>query len=84
MRESNTDGSGVFIEVGAALGARNWNDVVSLRHDPGKGELRSATVFFVGNFLDSVDQLGVLLDVLAPKPRRGMPVITGIQLLSVA
>src|SRR5260370_36536636 len=80
----NANGPGVFHEVSAALGARNWDNIGSLRQDPGERELRRCALFLAGNFLDSLDQPGIPPDVLALKARRSAPVVTGIQYFSVA
>ena len=65
--EFDRDGGGVFFELLAAFGAGDGYEVVSLRQDPGKGELRGRNALFPCNLLDAFDQVEVPLEVFALK-----------------
>src|SRR6185436_6087706 len=54
-----------------AAGPGDWNDVPSLRQDPGEGELRRRTALRPGDLPDALGELQVLFQVLPLETRIG-------------
>ena len=69
--ECNADRADIFVEILSAPGTGDWHDVVPLRENPRKGELRRRAFLLGGNFFDSLDQRKISLQVLALEPRSG-------------
>ncbi len=63
--ESVRSAARVLFEVAAALGARDGDDVVSLREHPGERELGRAHAALGGDLLHAIDDAQVLGEVLA-------------------
>src|SRR3954463_8445791 len=62
-------GRHVLLEVGAALGARDRDDVVALVQDPRERELARGHALAGGELLEPGDEVEVLLEVLALEAR---------------
>ena len=80
LREIQGRGFGVFFQIFSALGARNGDDVVSLRHHPGESELRRLASFFDGEFVDLVNEVEILLEIFALEAGRVSAVIVGSEI----
>jgi hypothetical protein len=59
LREGDLSCGDVFLEVLAALGARDGDDIVPLMQEPGEGELSRRRVLLGGDLPDPVRQLQV-------------------------
>ena len=69
LREGDLSRGDVFLEVLAALGARDGNDIVPLMQKLGEGELSPRRVLLGGDLPDPVRQLQVPPKVVASKAR---------------
>ena len=67
----------VFLEPLPPLRARDRDNVVALREQPRERELRRRAAFARGHALHALDDLEVLLEVLALKPRIVSPPVVG-------
>jgi hypothetical protein len=65
----------IFLEILAALGTGDGDDVVVLRQHPRQRKLRRLASFFVRDLLDSVYEVEILLKVLSLKARRESAVV---------
>lgn len=54
----------ILLEPTQVGGARNWNDVVSLSHQPCEGQLRRRGILLLGDRGDLIDECEVLGEVL--------------------
>src|SRR3712207_1587144 len=79
--ERDSDRGDVLLQIFAAFGARDRHDILSLMQQPCQGKLAGGYAFFVRYLFDPIDQLQVLLEVLALKARRGAPEVTLRQVL---
>src|SRR5438445_1738541 len=82
--EAELESGGVFLQVVAALGARDGDDVGTPGEEPGQGQLAGCGVLLTGDLLDAVDEPEVLLEVLALEAGRVAAVIVGGQVLEAA
>src|SRR5712691_5328218 len=73
--EGNEDSFCVLVEVFAALGADDGDNVLALGEQPREGKLRLSALLFRGNFFDSLQQGEILLQIFSLKPRRKLPVV---------
>src|SRR6266536_3459249 len=55
--EGDGTGSDILFQFCALFGARDWNDVVSLSQQPGKGQLTCCDVFLIGQAAHLGDQV---------------------------
>ncbi len=69
-REFDLHGLRVFFEALAALRAGDGGDVIALVEEPREGELPRSRAFPVGYFFHTLDEVEVLLEVLAREARR--------------
>src|SRR5215203_619375 len=77
----DSDRGDVLLQIFSALGAWDRHDILSLMQQPCQGKLAGGYAFFVRYLFDPIDQLQVLLEVLALKARRGAPEVALRQVL---
>jgi hypothetical protein len=68
-REFHVERSNIFFEIFATLGAGDRNDVLALRKEPCKSELRRRAVFFAGDGFDARHQIEVLVEIFSLETR---------------
>src|SRR5947208_576625 len=66
----NIERADVLLQILSPFRSGNWNDVFSLREDPGKRELRRGAAFFPRDFFYPFYQVEIALKIVALKSRR--------------
>src|SRR6266550_3032836 len=79
--KSNIERSDIFLQIFAPFRAGNRDDVVALRENPGKGQLRRRALFLVRDFFDAFHEIQIALKIFALKSRCRAPVIVLWQIL---
>src|SRR5215211_8671558 len=77
----DSDRGDVLLQIFSALGAWDRHDILSLVQQPCQGKLAGGYAFFVRYLFDPIDQLQVLVEVLALEARRGAPEVAFRQVL---
>ncbi len=72
---------GIFFKILAPLRAGDRNDVLTLRKQPGEGELTGSAFLFLGNGLDAANQVEILLKIFSLESRRIPAIIVGRKIL---